>query len=119
MERWKDPSELPELGDGARFHVYLAFSTGDVKLADWTAWTEYGSEYHSTTGVYLGSYPQDGDAYYMTDDGFDVRKGDDGRWFSERHHDDGSKTPFYVVGWIEALKPVPEWGTGQHLEAVQ
>lgn len=104
---WRDPVYLPECEDGERFAVYLAFSTGEVKLADWVAWTTYGSEHHATTGVYLGHYPQDGDALYMTDDGFEVRKGDDGFWFSEKVGDDGTKTPFYVVGWMEALKPLP------------
>lgn len=106
-QAWRTPDELPELKDGDRFAVYLAFDTGDVKLADWVAWTEHASEYHASTGVYLGQYPQDGDALYMTDDGFDVRKGDDGRWVSHKHHEDGSKTPFYVTAWIEALRPLP------------
>jgi hypothetical protein len=106
-EGWRSPGDLPELKDGERFAAYLAFDTGEVKLADWTAWTDYGSEYHGSTGVYLGQYAQDGDALYMTDDGFEVRKDSDERWFAEKHFDDGTKTPFYVTGWIEALKPIP------------
>lgn len=104
---WRTPDDLPELKDGDRFAVYLAFDTGEVKLADWVAWTETASEYHASTGVYLGQSPQDGDALYMTDDGFDVRKDDHGRWVSHKHHDDGTKTPFYVTAWTEALKPLP------------
>lgn len=105
--QWQTPDTLPECEDDARFAVYLVFDDGSVRLADWVGFTIYGSEYHGSTGVYLGSFPQDGDAYYMTDDGFEVRKADDGRWFAERFHEDGSKAPFYVTHWMEALKPLP------------
>lgn len=45
---------------------------------------------------------------YMTDDGFDVRKDGD-KWFSEKHFEDRTKEKFFVVGWMEAMKPVPDW----------
>lgn len=57
---WRTPNELPELKDGERLDVYLSFDNGEVKLAGWTAWTTYGSEYHASTGVYLGQFAQDG-----------------------------------------------------------
>lgn len=105
---WKQANTLPEKGDSERFTVYLAFDDKTVKLADWVSYTHMGSEYHSN-GTYLGEYPQDGDSLYMTECGFDVRKDECDRWFSEKHFKDGTKEKFYVVGWMEAMKSVPEW----------
>lgn len=64
---WNQANTLPEKGDNERFTVYLAFDDKSVKLADWCSYTTMGSEYHSN-GTYLGEYPQDGDACYITDD---------------------------------------------------
>ena len=105
---WSTPTTLPEKGEGERFSVYLAFDDRTVRLADWVAYTTMGAEYHAN-GTYLGQYPQDGDALYMTDDGYDVRKTDDGAWETFSHCDDGTKKRHVVVGWMEAMKPVPEW----------
>lgn len=105
---WQPPHTLPEKGDNERFHVYLAFDDRQVRLADWVSYTTMGSEYHSN-GTYLGEYPQDGDAFYMTECGFDVRLDDDGRWFTNRHLDDGTVERMNVTAWTEALKPVPPW----------
>jgi hypothetical protein len=105
---WKLPSTLPEKKEGERFDVYLAFDTGEVKLASWMAYTEMGSEYHGTTGVYLGEYAQGGDALYMTDDGFDVRREEDGEWRSYKHISDTERVPFRVTAWMEALLPLPK-----------
>lgn len=105
---WKPASTLPEKGENERFAVYLAFDDRRVRLADWVSYTLMGSEYHSN-GTYLGEYPQDGDACYMTDCGYDVRKDDDGQWYTTRQFADGIPERFYVTGWMEAMKPVPEW----------
>lgn len=110
LERWRPGNELPEKSDNERFAVYVALDNGDVKLADWVSWTECTSEYHATTGVYLGQYPQDGDAYYSTDDGYEIRRStihDDDRWCISFDGEDKTERTF-VVGWIEALKSVPE-----------
>ncbi len=104
---WKQADILPEKGDNERFAVYLAFDDKTVKLADWVSYTHMGSEYHSN-GTYLGEYPQDGDSFYMTDCGFEVRN-DDGKWFAEKHLENGTIEKFYVVGWMEALRPLPDW----------
>lgn len=109
---WLNPHRLPEKDEGVRFSVYLAFDNHDVKLADWVAYTHYSAEYHAN-GTYLGQYPSDGDTLYMTDDGFDVRRADDGQWETFSHNDDGSKTRLVVVGWMEAMLPVPSWGKGE------
>lgn len=114
---WQQPNTLPDKGDGERFHVYLAFDDRTVHFADWLSYTTMGSEYHSN-GTYLGEYPQDGDSLYMTEGGFDVRQDDQGRWFSEKHFDDGRKEKFYVTGWMEALRPAPEWGEIRTKETV-
>jgi len=105
---WQPARTLPEKGDDVRFHVYLAFDNRTVRLADWVSFTHYSSEYHNT-GAYLGQYPSDGDSYYMTDDGYDVRKSEDGSWETYSHHDDGRKERHVVTGWMEALRPAPEW----------
>ncbi len=109
---WRQADTLPEKGENERYEVYLAFSDRSVRLADWVSYTTTGSEYHAN-GTYLGEYAYDGDALYMTEDGFDVRRADDGQWATYRHHDDGTKTKLTVVGWTEALKPVPEWGKAE------
>jgi hypothetical protein len=106
-EGWQPPATLPEKGEGDRFDVYLAFDNGDVKLANWFFYTETCSEYHASTGVYLGQSLQGGDAGYMTDDGFDVHHEDDGKWRTYRHPDGDTKVPMRVVGWMEALRPAP------------
>lgn len=107
---WKQPDTLPEKGDNERFIVYLAFDDRTVRLADWCSYTHIGSEYHSN-GTYLGEYPQDGDSFYMTDCGHEVRKDsdDEDRWYATRCFADGTSEKFYVVGWTEALKPAPGW----------
>lgn len=84
---WNQANTLPENGDNERFTVYLAFDDQSVKLADWCSYT----------------------TIYMTDDGFDVRKSEDGEWETFCHHEDGTKTRVVVVGWMEAMKPVPQW----------
>jgi hypothetical protein len=86
------------------------FDDGSVKLADWVSYTLTGAEYHST-GAYLGEYAYDGDSLYMTEDGFDVRKTDDGGWetFMCDDDDEGSEKRLLVVGWMEALVPAPQW----------
>ena len=105
---WHPAITLPEKGENERFAVYLAFDDRKVRLADWVSYTTMGSEYHSN-GTYLGQYPQDGDSLYMTDDGYDVRKADDGGWETFSHFDDGTKTRHVVVGWMEAMIPIPAW----------
>jgi GT2 family glycosyltransferase len=108
--RWQSPETLPEKDEDDRFMVYLAFDDGSVKLADWVSYTLTGAEYHST-GAYLGEYAYDGDSLYMTEDGFDVRKTDDGGWetFMCDDDDEGSEKRLLVVGWMEALVPAPQW----------
>ena len=105
---WQDASTLPEKGEDERFAVYLAFDDKKVRLADWVSYTLRGSEYHSN-GTYLGQYPYDGDSLYMTVDGYDVRKADDGMWETFSHFEDGRKERHVVVGWMEAMLPAPEW----------
>lgn len=112
LTMWKQANTLPEKDENERFSVYLAFSDSKVRLADWVSYATMGSEYHAN-GTYLGQYPQDGDALYMTDDGFDVRKATDGEWETFFHFDDGTKRRLVVVGWMEAMKPVPEWGKAE------
>lgn len=109
---WRQANTLPEKGENQRFAVYLAFDDGRVRLADWVSYTEMGSEYHAN-GTYLGQYPQGGDALYTTDDGFDVRRADDGEWETFSTFDDGTKVRRVVVGWMEAMKPVPTWGKAE------
>lgn len=119
---WQPIETLPEKGENERFDVYLSFDTGEVKLASWVCYIERSPEFHASTGVYLGQSIQGGDACYMTDDGYDVRRDDDGRWFSQNHPtanigDDGrlapfgEPTPFYATAWMEALKPTPTVAT--------
>lgn len=117
---WQQANTLPEKRDDERFVVYLAFDDRTVKLADWCSYTKYASEYHSN-GTYLGEYPYDGDSFYMTDCGFEVRRDsdDDNRWYAEKHFADGTTERFHVVGWMEAMKPVPEWGSAEAIEAVR
>lgn len=105
---WQAADTLPEKGENERFAVYLAFDDQKVRLADWVSYTHYGSEYHSN-GTYLGEYPQDGDALYITDDGYDVRRADDGKWETFSIFDDGTKKRHVVIGWMEAMKPAPVW----------
>lgn len=106
--KWEHASTLPEKGEDERFAVYLAFDDRSVRLADWVSYTNYSSEYHST-GAYLGQYPSDGDSLYMTADGYDVRKVDSGEWETYSHFDNGTKKRHVVIGWMEAMRPVPEW----------
>lgn len=103
---WQAPDTIPEKGDDERFVVYMAFDDGKVRLADWVSYTHYESEYHSN-GTYLGRFPVDGDSLYMTDDGYDVRRADDGAWETHSELQDGSRQRHVVVAWMEALRPVP------------
>ena len=110
MTEWQPSETLPSKADGERFQVYLAFDDGVVKHAAWSAYTEYASEYHATTGVCLGQYPQGGDAFYMTEDGFDVRQDDEGGFWFYFTYPDGLDKPQLgprVTAWMEALKPKP------------
>jgi hypothetical protein len=105
---WHQANTLPEKGENERFFAYLAFDDQKVRLADWVSYTTTASEYHSN-GTYLGQFVQDGDSMYITDDGFEVRKADDGEWDIYYINDDGSKTRSVVVGWMTALRPTPRW----------
>lgn len=110
MTGWKPSETLTPKSDNEKFQVYLAFDDGNVKHADWCGFTEYASEYHGTTGVYLGQYAQGGDAFYMTEDGYEVRQDEEGGpWLYFTYADglDKPKPGPHVTAWMEALKPVP------------
>lgn len=108
---WRQPDTLPEKGENDRFHVYLAFDNGEVALADWYCIVQRASEYHATTGVYVGQSVQDIDDGYMLADGRNVRIRYDGKWSWEIDSDTpGPGQKGIVVGWMEALRPTPEWG---------
>lgn len=106
---WEPGDTLPVKDEDEKFSVYLAFDNGDVVQADWISYTEYASEFHGSTGVYLGQYPQNGDAYYMTEDGSEVRQDNDGDpWFFQVY-EEGKKVRNgpKVIAWMEAVKPLP------------
>ena len=104
---WRSPDDLagPEQHD--RDVIYVALANGDVLLADASAWVETSSEYHGTTGVYLGQSVQDAWSGFVGWDG-DLFERDEEGWHCYRHpNGDAEKVRVAVVGWQPAIKDKP------------
>lgn len=105
---WEPAKTLPIKDEDEKFSVYLAFDNGDVVHADWISFTDYGSEFHASTGVYLGQFAQGGDAFFMTEDGNEVRQTDEnGPWFYQVNDDGKWRNGQKVIAWMDAVKPLP------------
>lgn len=106
---WERPDILAEPSTSSDATVYLALDNGEVILADSVHWVDTASEYHSSTGEYLGEFVQGGWTGYVGRTGDMVEKDDVG-WHCTQYPNGADKgVRVNVLGWMNALKPVPTW----------
>lgn len=74
LSGWMPIETAPKDGTSIMLHATATTYQGEpvaerVTIGQWEEWTETASEYHATTGEYLGQSIQDGGASWMSWDG--------------------------------------------------